>query len=551
MGLLTQHKPLRLAREIVRAVVFWSHSSPVWCGRPIKKAGEAIESCNISKVRPSLGVMTGSKTRDRGVIGEAGHMKIEGILRSALLSCAIATASALPLSEAQAQSLRVVKRGADSSLSVPMNRAVVVESETAFAELSIANPAIADISSLSDRTIYVLGKSPGVTTLTLLDGSGKLIANVDVVVAADVSEFKERLRQILPGEKIEVRTANDGIVLSGVVSSASKLQRALDLAERYAPERVSNLMSVGGVQQVMLKVRFAEMQRTVAKSLSSSLALKGNTFGNNLGLSGGANTNANSGSQTNSLAGTIPAVTDNNGSMLFGFNAGAVQVGLLLEALETKGVVRTLAEPNLTALSGQEARFLAGGEYPVPVYSGTSGSISIEYKPFGVEMNFTPRVIDGDLINLELQSAVSSIDPTNGIELNAFKIDAFKRRETSTTVELRDGESFAIAGLLQDDFRDSSGQIPWLGDVPVLGALFRSADYQRSQSELVIIVTAHLVTPSRGEALALPTDRIIPPSERDLFLNGKVARDGTKKLKGAAGEVARQDFGGSYGYVMD
>ncbi|NBR90290.1 MAG: type II and III secretion system protein family protein, partial [Rhodobacteraceae bacterium] len=439
-------------------------------------------------------------------------MKIEDILRSALLGCAIATASLCAMAPAEAQSLRVVKRGADSKLNVPMNRAVVVESETSFAELSIANPEIADISSLSDRTIYVLGKTPGITTLTLLDGNGQLIANVDVMVAADVSEFKERLRQILPGEKIEVRTANDGIVLSGTVSSTSKLQRALDLAERYAPERVSNLMTVGGVQQVMLKVRFAEMQRTVAKSLSSSLSMKGNALNNNLGISGGANTNANSVSQTNSLAGTIPSVTDNNGSLLLGFNAGAVQVGLLLEALESKGVVRTLAEPNLTSLSGQEARFLAGGEYPVPVYSGSSGNISVEYKPFGVEMNFTPRVIDGDLINLEMQAAVSSIDPTNGIELNAFKIDAFKRRETSTTVELRDGESFAIAGLLQDDFRDSSGQIPWLGDIPVLGALFRSADYQRAQSELVIIVTAHLVTPTRGEALALPTDRIVPPS---------------------------------------
>ncbi|MEC8572604.1 MAG: pilus assembly protein N-terminal domain-containing protein, partial [Pseudomonadota bacterium] len=159
---------------------------------------------------------------------------------------------------AWAEGLRVVKKGTSSNLEVPMNRAVVVESDVPFSELSIANPSIADISSLSDRTIYVLGKSPGLTTLTLLDASGRLITNVDVRVAADVSEFKERLRQILPGEKIEVRTANDGIVLSGVVSSSARLQRALDLAERYAPDRVSNLMSVGGVQQVMLKVRFAE-----------------------------------------------------------------------------------------------------------------------------------------------------------------------------------------------------------------------------------------------------------------------------------------------------
>ena len=183
-----------------------------------------------------------------------------------------------------AETLRVVKRGSASSLNIPMNRAVVVESDTPFAELSIANPSIADFSTLSDRTIYVLGKAPGLTTLTLLDASGRLISNVDVRVSADISEFKERLRQILPNEKIEVRTANDGIVLSGTATSVVSLGQAMELAERYAPGRVSNLMSVGGVQQVMLKVRFAEMQRSVAKSLGSSLALGGNVLGGNVGL---------------------------------------------------------------------------------------------------------------------------------------------------------------------------------------------------------------------------------------------------------------------------
>ncbi|UYV38496.1 type II and III secretion system protein family protein [Rhodobacteraceae bacterium D3-12] len=475
-------------------------------------------------------------------------MQKRSILTAALLGLTIGFAH-VP-DTGVAESLRVVKRGTSSSLSVPMNRAVVVESDVPFAELSIANPSIADISSLSDRTIYVLGKSPGLTTLTLLDANGQLITNVDVRVAADISEFKERLRQILPGEKIEVRTANDGIVLSGTVSSSQRLQRALDLAERYAPERVSNLMAVGGVQQVMLKVRFAEMQRTVSKSLSTSLALDGAMFGGGLGVNGGTNSNNNSGAVGTSLGGAIPATSDSNGAMVFGFNAGAVQVGVLLEALESKGVVRTLAEPNLTALSGQEAKFLAGGEYPIPV-SQDNGAITIEFKPFGVELNFTPRVVDGDLINLEMEAAVSSLDPTNAANFNNFSISAFKRRETSTTVELRDGDSFAIAGLLQDDFQDVNGQVPWLGDVPVLGALFRSASYQRSQSELVIIVTAHLVTPTRGEALALPTDRIRPPTEKDLFLNGKVARKGTRPTRGAAGEVAKQDFTGSYGYVMD
>lgn len=459
------------------------------------------------------------------------------------LAGAMTTAPTQVLSD----TLQVVRKGTERDLAVSMNRAVVVESDVPFAELSIANPAIADFSTLSDRTIYVLGKTPGRTTLTLLDENGRLIANVDVTVSADVSEFKERLRQILPNEQIEVRTANDGIVMSGTVSSAPRMQRALDLAERYAPERVSNLMSVSGKQQVMLKVRFAEMQRNVAKSLSSSLAIDGLSTG---GLGAGVATNNAVSSAT--YSGVTPGVSAsgamNNGAAFFGFNAGSAQIGILLQALETKGVVRTLAEPNLTALSGQEAKFLAGGEYPIPV--SNEDGITIEFKPFGVELNFVPRVLDDEIINLEMAAAVSSLDPTNGIQASGFNISGFKRRETSTTVALRDGESFAIAGLLQDDFRDTAGQVPWLGDVPILGALFRSADYQRSQTELVIIVTAHLVTPTRGEALALPTDRVRLPSEADLFLNGRVARDVMPKT-GGAGEVARQDFSGSYGYVMD
>ncbi|MBT9244006.1 type II and III secretion system protein family protein [Gemmobacter fulvus] len=463
-------------------------------------------------------------------------MQLRNLMTAGMLGLALASTA---LSGLEAQSLRVMEGSASAPLNVPMNRAVVVESDVPFAELSIANPGIADISTLSDRSIYVLGKAPGRTTLTLLGGDGKLISNVEVQVAPDVAEFKERLRQILPGENIEVRTANDGIVLSGTVSSTAKLDRALDLAERYAPERVSNLMSVGGTQQVMLKVRFAEMERSVAKNLSSSLAISG---GSSVGVEAETGTWLNGNNGINGE--TITARGSANSAMALGFSAGSLQFAVLLEALESKGVVRTLAEPNLTALSGQEAKFLAGGEYPIPVSS--QDGITVEYKPFGVELNFTPVVVDGDIINLTINAAVSSIDSTITVENEGFNVNAFRRRETSTTVEMRDGESFAIAGLLQDDFRDLNGQVPWLGDIPIVGALFRSAEYQRKQSELVIIVTPHLVTPTRGEALALPTDRVRIPTEKELFLFGKVAGS-----KGAAGEVARQDFSGSYGYVME
>ena len=471
-------------------------------------------------------------------------MAYRNLMRAALAGLTLAVVATPGI--APAETLQVLRGAPSGALQVPMNRAVVVESDVPFAELSIANPGIADISSLSDRTIYVLGKEPGRTTLTILGPEGNLITNVEVHVTPDVGEFRERLSQILPGEHIEVRTANDGIVLSGTVGSIAALDAALELANRYAPDRVSNLMVVGGIQQVMLRVRFAEMQRSVAKGLSGSINASGSLLGDDLGVV------SETGSFLSGGGGLGPDIVsdfDTDGAFLFGFNAGGLELGILLEALESRGVVRTLAEPNLTALSGQEATFLAGGEYPVPV-SQDEGTITIEYKPFGVELNFIPRVVAGDLINIELEAAVSSIDPSNGITLGQFTIDAFRRRETTTTVEMRDGESFAIAGLLSDDFRDLTGQVPWLGDVPVLGALFRSAEFERNQTELVIIITPHLVTPTRGEALALPTDRVRPPSERDLFLFGRVSSDDALPT-GAAGEVARQDFSGSYGYVLD
>ncbi|RYH06544.1 type II and III secretion system protein family protein [Tropicimonas sp. IMCC6043] len=477
-------------------------------------------------------------------------MTVKTLVRAGLLGLAIAGTSTFTV--AQAETLRVTGGTVQRALKVPMNRAVVVESDAPFAELSIANPGIADISTLSERSIYVLGKAPGRTTLTLLAPDGSLITNVEVQVTADVGELKERLREVLPGEAIEVRPANDGIVLSGTVSSAMALDRALDLANRYAPDRVSNLMMVGGTQQVMMKVRFAEMSRTVSKSLGFSMAINGIANGGDIGYNGGTG-NYLSGDNLRNLFdgdnGTGTTVSNGTqGAFQIGFGAGDVEFAVLIEALESKGFIRTLAEPNLTSLSGQSASFLAGGEYPVPVRD-EDGSVSVTFKPFGIVLNMTPRVI-GDNINLNLAAEVSQIDPSIGITDAGFSISGFATRKTESTVEMRDGESFAIAGLLQDDFRDLSAQVPWLGDVPVLGALFRSADYERGQSELVIIVTAHLVTPTRGDALALPTDRVRPPSENQLFMRGLTAVT-TRPVTGGAGEVARQDFTGSYGYVME
>lgn len=449
--------------------------------------------------------------------------------------------------------LNVMRGAASDNVSVAVNRAVVLESDRVFAEVSVANPSIADVAALSDRNLYVLGKVPGRTTLTLLGPDGSLITNVDIRVAPDIAEFKERLREILPRETIEVRTANNGIVMSGTVSSGKVLASALELAERYAPDRVTNLMNVGGSQQVMLKVRFAEMQRSVAKNLATSVGIGGSIGGDSvaragsgtyLDSTGSGGINLNAASDGNPLVGGTVITRPSEGLGNFGFQLGGLEVNLLLEALETKGMVRTLAEPNLVAISGQDAEFLAGGEYPIPVVE--DNSVKVEYRPFGVQLNFKPTVVQGDLINLELGAIVSAIDPTVAVQTNGITVNGFSVRRTLTTVELRDGESFAIAGLLQDDFSDLAGQVPWLGDVPILGALFRSTEYERRQSELVIIVTAHLVTPTDGRLLALPTDRMRIPTERELFLYGKV-----EGRQGAAGQVARQDLKGTMGYVVE
>ena len=472
-------------------------------------------------------------------------MKIDRFLRAVLVGFAI-SATAAPL--ALAQTLQIQEGSTTDSITVSTSRAVVVEADTPFAEVSIANPAVADISTLSDRSIYILGKAPGRTTLTLLGPDGRLITNVEVQVAPDIGEFKERLRQILPNEQIEVRTANDGIVLSGTVSSITSLDRALDLAGRYAPGRVSNLMMVGGTQQVMLKVRFAEMSREVSKGLSTSFGFASNSGDISvLGGTGGGGITPGGGPGGADVA-EIDVSGADFGELGLSFNIGSLGVAALIEALESKSLVRTLAEPNLIALSGQEARFLAGGEYPIPV-ADNDGSVTVEYKPFGVELRFTPRVVMQDQINLELNAAVSSVDGTITVGSGAFAVNAFRRREANTTVELRDGQSFAIAGLIEDDFSDQVDQLPWVGDVPILGALFRSASYQRRQSELVVIVTAHLVSPVNGEALAVPTSRVRPPSEAGLFLNGSTAN--VVGGNTAAAEVAKQDFSGSYGYVME
>ncbi len=408
---------------------------------------------------------------------------------------------------------------------VAVGKSRIINLPEAYTDVMIADPKIAEILPLNNRSVYVLGKALGSTALTIYGPKKRLISASNVVVSADIEGLKARLHDVIPAEQnIGVHSANQSIVLSGTVSSPSTLQQVLALAQSYAPEKVVNMLSVEGTQQVMLSVRFVEMQRSTAKNLRLNVNNFINGNRDDVGVITG-DTNIRAGGALVESFGAISALFNND-------------LELLIDALETKNLAKTLAEPNLVAMSGDTASFLAGGEYPVPVAqqnnAGGSVNTTIEFKQFGVALGFTPTILKDGLINLVVNPEVSSIDPSVSIELGSIKIPGVKVRRAKTTVELRDGESFTIAGLLKEDYLNQTRQFPFVADMPVLGSLFRSKGYQRDETELVIVVTPHLVTPRRGKTV-MPGERFVPPSDFEFFLQGH--DEGTAK-SGQAGERA-------------
>jgi pilus assembly protein CpaC len=449
-----------------------------------------------------------------------------------------------PSAEARAlrSPVRLDNAARAGELLVPLNKSQVIEVDRPFAEVSIGNPEIADVVPLTRDSLYVFGKQFGTTSLTITDSNGGLIAVVDLVVSYDIEGLKGQMFQLLPGEAIEVRPASDGLVLSGRLSNAMRMQRALALAERYAPGKITNLMEVAGSQQVMLAVRFAEVSREVIKQLGANTDL---LFQNgDVAISGSF--------------GNGPLVDPTSfGATAFALTTGDVALNVVLDALEEKGVVKTLAEPNLISLSGDTASFLAGGEFPIPVGQDENEfgvDITIEFKPFGVSLSFTPTVIGEELINLELFTEVSDIDRDTSIQLSNLLIPGLTTRRARTTVELGNGQSFAIAGLLRDDFEDTVRKYPILGDVPVLGQLFRSNGYQLDQTELVVIVTPYLVQPASPTALITPADLFQAPTDAELFLQGKVEgeRAGYDPANSAdqLGRRSAAGIVGPHGYIL-
>jgi pilus assembly protein CpaC len=355
---------------------------------------------------------------------------------------------------------------------------------------------------------------------------------MDVVVGPDVTTLKRQLSEMIPGDQIGAHISNDSIVLDGIVSSGPAADRAVQLAETYAPGKVVNMMSVGAAQQVMLEVRFSEVKRSALAQIGLGLGVQNGgslrgVSGGGASLTGGVPATATTPAGPDVLA--LGAITGGFGIISRAFRAFGANFNATLDAMERKGAITTLAEPTLVALSGETASFLAGGEFPVPVLQngggggtgGNGGAFTVEYKPFGVSLAFTPTVLADGVINMVVAPEVSSIDPTASIVINNLTIPGLQTRRAKTTLELRDGESFALAGLIRKDFQDTVRQIPLLGSLPIIGALFRSTGFQHEETELVIIVTPHLVRPVRAGALKLPTDRVTPPNEADLLLLGR------------------------------
>lgn len=365
------------------------------------------------------------------------------------------------------------------------------------------------------------------------------------------SQLKEAIYKILPEEKdLRVTPTGESITLSGTVSSTSNLSQVMAMAESYYPKKVVNLLDVGGAHQVMLEVRVAEMSRSLLRRLGINFnAISDN--GINLGLSLlGSLTRLPTGSPGWP---TGPLVVSDKVNALFRFTGAGATWTTFIDALKEEGLLKIMAEPTLITMSGKTANFLAGGEFPIPV-PGDNGTITIQYKTFGVGLNFSPIVLSSTKISMQVTPEVSELDLSNAIQSSGIFIPALTTRRVSTTVELGDGQSFAIAGLLKENVREVVSKFPLLGDIPILGALFRSTSFQKSETELIIIVTPRLVKPMNLAKQTLPTDQYIEPNDFEFYLLG--AMEGSPKEDLAAGPSSTPDahrgmkLEGEFGHAM-
>ncbi len=410
-----------------------------------------------------------------------------------------------------------VVAGKGRKVSLDAGKSIIIRSEAPIVRVSSANPDVAVVTGLSPTQVYVTGKATGVTSITLWQAEDKVAAVYEVEVAPDVSRIREKIQRLFPDEKgLRVSATSDSTTLSGTVSSAAVLSQVVALVEAYGGEKskVINMVQVSGVHQILIEVRVAEMSKTLTKQLTIDLVgIAGSSFAAT-SLGGLASLSTLTLPPT-SLSQTIAP----NTNAFFHITGGKYSLTGFLDALKEDGLIKLLAEPTLMALSGQTATFHSGGQFPVPIPQGL-GSVAIEYKDYGVALAFTPTVLDDNKISMVVSPTVSELDYANAVTISGTTVPALTDRKVSTVIELADGQSFAIAGLLQDDITETIAKYPVLGDLPGLGPLFRSAAFQRKETELVVIVTPHLVKPLELKNQPLPTDRYVEPSDRDFFLRG-------------------------------
>lgn len=426
--------------------------------------------------------------------------KMSRTLLSALMGLFLAVAGVAAAAPAAAQTLAsepVLRR----TIHVPRDKSLSFRLPGPASRIVIAQPEIAKVTATSDASFYVQGIEFGSTNMLVYSRTGQLAEVIDVRVGYDAEGLQQDLIAAFPNEPIRVRNLGEVLMLNGEVSNSGVQLSAEKIAEKYAPESIISRLTIQNSQQVILEVRILEANRSTLQDLGVNLSIFNGSFSVLTGQG---------------LIGINPphgVVTSRGGS-------GSTTIDSQLQALEEKGALRTLAKPNLVAISGQKASFLAGGEFPFPVPADLN-KIAIEFRPYGVKLNFTPNVQDNGWIRMSVEPEVSQLDYNNALTVNDFIVPALTVRRASTTLELRPGDTFAMAGLFQNSYENGIQQFPGLGNLPVVGALFRSARFKRSESELIIIVTPRLATPADRQIQAIDSLPGKEPSLKDLYLKGK------------------------------
>lgn len=401
-----------------------------------------------------------------------------------------------------AQPIRMTSATSGQSFSIAKGVPQMIVTTSAFSEIVVGDPTLADAWPLTDKSFMVLGSKGGVTGIVLFDKERNVVGAADFEIALHTDRLQAALERKLPDAKVDVSSANGSILLSGTAADQKTIDEAGAIAKEFAGDKVVNAVDIGGGKQVQLKVRFLEATRSANRELGLGWAVQSDGISVGVGSS------------------TLASGSTPFGEIVSQVLSGGLSVDMVVKALEARGLARSLAEPNLVALSGQTSSFLAGGEFPVPV-AGDNSSISVEFKKFGVGLDFTPTVAPNGLIHLNIKPEVSEIDYSAAVTINGITIPGLKVRRSDSTLELRDGQSFVIAGLLTNSRSVSNNRVPWLGSVPVLGNLFRSTAYKRAETDLVIIVTPHIVDPlGAGSSIATPFDRALPGSDLDAFARG-------------------------------